>query len=148
MTMGIRTVIAAGAALLLCACGGGGGGGDSAPFYGIKFAPASVAFSANEDDPTPTSQVVIGTAYAQSTLYVKPPVVQGAGIDGADLQIQPDGTAKITVTPSNPAALGGGTFHATISVAFCFDAFCNSPYSNSPAVLPITYTVKAVPRLS
>lgn len=112
---------------------GGGAGGS------LAVTPGSLSFSGLAGGPRPaarTAQVAIqGTSVYVGVVY------SGAAVASATLVQTSSSTGDLVVTPVDPAV--AGTLTGTVRVSACLDAGCATHVSGSPAIIPVTYAVRA-----
>jgi hypothetical protein len=109
----------------------------------IGLSPTSLSFSASAGGPNPDAKTVAVSNEGGGTLEKPPtPTISYPGVSGW-LEVSVSGTEApytITVRPSI-AGLGGGTYHATVSVQ-------SSGAANSPQTFNVSLTVTAVPTIA
>jgi hypothetical protein len=126
--------------LALAGCGGGGGGGGGGP--GFSVSPGSLTFNGTTGGSTPPPQTITVTVFG-GTVYIGA-FYGGSAISNATFSITGPTTAAITVYPSSPGNLGGGTHSGTITIVGCNDQNCNSQVSGSPTDVSVTYQVSGI----
>lgn len=147
----IAGVLALAAAMLASGCGsggggstsgGGGGGGGTTVVASLSVSPDNVAVSVASNTAAPTALIqatITSTATASFYIGVQSTNNGIASLDGA----QSGNDYNITLTFMDPATLGPGSYSDTVTVTVCYDQACARQITNSPQVIPVTYTVTA-----
>jgi hypothetical protein len=138
---GMRTLVIAAPIALLTACGGGGGGGDSSG--AISLSTHKLTFTAPVSGTTPNPEFVTATVTGVSgTLYIRVEVA-GDAVTVDNVTVTGTTTGQAVIHPGNPALLGPGVHHATVTVYACTtNVECTSgQLSGSPQQIDIDYTI-------
>jgi hypothetical protein len=104
----------------------------------LSVTPASLSFSARAGSPRPSAQTL--HVSVRGTVYVSVQTA-GAAVASVSLSQTSASTGDISVTPADPVS--AGTLTGTVSVRACLDQACSRHADGSPAVIPVTYGVRA-----
>lgn len=141
----------------LSACGGGGGGGSGsnpAPSFSVAFQATSLtakvfqgevmgstAFDSPDVEVDASVQANIPAGFSGSTYVRMVDTGQGFGKSSFSVVSHGDGTYSATLTPD--VTLAPGTYTGNLSLQFCADQACSTPFTTTGGTLAYTVTVGA-----
>ena len=141
-----RAALAAllGASLASC---GGGGGGSSVVGATMTVSPQSITVSAHAPQAAPEAALTIDVTPGSSQQDQFHLETKNTSSGISVVSYSPS-TGQVDVAFKDPGTLALGTYTDTVTIIVCSDNACQHPISNSPQVIPVSYTVgMAVPTI-
>lgn len=106
----------------------------------LLISAEQVSFTGNEGGVTPGLEYIDLDVEGDETLYLDA-FYTGAPVGEFAFVITGGRTAIIELSPASPDELGVGVHDGAVIITICKDEACEVETSQSPAIIPVTYTV-------